>query len=254
MANLNGTAKTTAFTGGSTIITGPARAIPVCINPTAEELSHITKGRMKKTEINSKEFTLLDLWLRVDYDINEEKVTQETDSPAMETFIKMSFFLKGTYQESPNGAWYVNPKTCDTTFKKPLEVAPEGYTKAYSGQKELFDFLSNWLNIIEIDFETPYSELLKGNVKEIAALINENLKLDVPKEVMTMLSARITAGGTYQDIYKRVKAPSHSLAYFVNKVKSDPYFMKDNVISTSLQFYKEDLETTVTELPNASVW
>ncbi len=254
MANLTGTEKVTENFNTRTIITGVAKATPIACNPSSEKLAELTNGRVKRNELpTDKDYRMLEIWFEVGFDVEEDKLIQNPDTVAgMEEYVKISIFLRNEDHETQNGAWYVDSKTCETSYVKTGEKAPMGYKLAKKGQVELYNFLADWLNIIEIDFETPFAELMRGNVAEINDVIEQNLNASTTKQVTLMLAAKLGAGGTYQDVYKKIKRPNQSNTFFASKVKQDSFFMNDHAISEELQFYKESFD--IIETPNANPW
>lgn len=231
MAKITGKEKRSSVT--RELYTGIASIVPVCFNPTKEQLAIATKGqknfdndiKYKFPDANGETSYKFDVWCRLSYVLGETgELVQANSGELIEDYICFSWW-GGTspdifYNEDKTvkGAWYVNPISCGMEWVpannlEEYKTSRKGKTRLdYSnpkthigmrGEKELYQFLDRWLMIEEVDFNTPYNDVLKGNYKEINTVIKENLERTdrSPRAIKVLLGIKETDDNTYQSVY-----------------------------------------------------
>lgn len=242
MATIFGTEKKVATQRN--LYVGVVTAIPIAFNPTNEELSIITKGAKNfEKPINYKfesalgESYKFDIWCKFSY-VKDELgnlvcITDKNNSPEVVTEYVCYSFWGDTKQDifyhedgSIKGTWYVNSVTCGmewvpqgdvTSFlssrnKTALDYSLPTTYIATKGEKDLFQFLAKWLMIEEINFNTKFINIIRGNYKEVNDLIKSNLNRTDrnPRGVKLFLGIKSTSDANYQSVYSMVMPESQN--------------------------------------------
>ncbi len=281
MANLQGTTKTTE----RVLLTGPAFLIPIAVNPTNDRLSLLTNKKINRNAPPVYEFTYTDsqgqertikkaeIWLKVPYHLDENNEIVQSKDPnlnTLETFVKLSFPLSAAPDENANGAWYVSSNTCEMEWVKNgqslkrLDATAPHVHKAQKGEKELYNFISTWLNLKEVGIETPFADLLQGNWTEFNDICTENLNRTdrTPRGFIGLLCIKGDSDNNYQEVYSK-KFLIEENKYPQNLAKNaagDSYFTANNEFSNNFMEYNPiiasdvNISITPTALPNATSW
>ena len=198
---------------GFRLFTGLCDVDVVGINPSIDELKLILNREDVKltdyvstTESGARR-------LRVDFYVKNIRNAITT---------KVPIWLEDKLMQSQDGTMkqYIN-NVGITCWIKDNEEAPvwfKGpYRQAYLGEEILYRFISAWTNIdpkkegSQIILDTPFEELLEGNVSELRDLIDSF----GDQQIRVLLSVK---DGKFQDVYGKVFLPAGST--YVKKLQS----------------------------------
>ena len=220
------------------LFVGVAQVIPIVFNPTNEQLAAVTKGEKNFdnaikyvfTDVEGANSYKFDIWCKLPYVLAEDgSMFQPHDltTPDLKVdYICYSWWGRDKQDiildkddNSVKGVWYVNSNTCEMTWvpKGNVDAAvasnknrfnfshPKSHI-ATQGEKELLTFLEKLLRIEEIDLETPFKSILKGNTTEINAVLKANLQRTdrTPRAVKLLLGIRETEDASYQSTHQIV--------------------------------------------------
>ena len=219
------------------LFVGVANLIPIAFNPTNEQLMLVTRGaknfenpiKYVFTDPQGSNSYKLDVWCKLIYSTDESgNVFQHKDLVQSEEanveYICYSFWgrdkkdIISNEDGSVKGVWYVNTNTCEMEWVPGGNVeehisARKGKTRvdfsdnrthiATQGEKDLLNLLERWLFIQEIDLETSFVKIMKGDNKEINSIIKDNLQREdrAPRGFKALLGIRETEDASYQSVY-----------------------------------------------------
>jgi len=274
------------------LFVGVANLVPIAFNPTNEQLMLVTRGA--KNFENPIKYTFtdpqgstsykLDMWCKLVYTTDESgNIFQHknliNDETANVEYICYSFWARdkkdiiNNDDGSVKGVWYVNTNSCEMEWVPGGDVAAhtaarKGKTRldfndakthiAMQGEKDLLTLLERWLYIQEIDLETPFIKIAKGDVKEINSIIKDNLQREDrdPRGFKALLGIKETEDASYQSVYSM---PMSEDTTNYNRLRDalDKRAWKDNKTSNgdfTLRKYNPSMpqENTVIDRPKPS--
>jgi len=241
MAKIFGNEKKQSFQRN--LFVGVARVTPLIFNPTKEQLEVVTKGnkafendiKYKFTDAQGGDSYKFDIWCKLEYIVGEDgnlvqpdiEISSSTLEGLQTDYVCLSWWGRNkpdiVYHkdtEAVKGAWYINSLTCEAEWvpennidkyltekkKTRLDYASPKTNVGIQGEKELYHFLERWLMIKEIDFGTPFLNILRGNYTEINTALKDNLaRTDrTPRGIKVLLGVRETEDAAYQSVYSRL--------------------------------------------------
>ena len=280
MAKISGKEKRS---GVRKLYTGVAVLVPISFNPTKEQLAIATKGqknfdndiKYKFQDASGETSYKFDVWCKLIYTQGETGELVQADEGTTD-YICYSWWARQApdiiYNEDGTikGAWYVNPVSCEMEWvpsnnveeykanrkSTRLDFSNPKTHVAVQGEKELYQFLEKWLRIEEIDFTTPFASVLKGDYKEINAVIKENLTREdrVPRGFKVLLGVKETDDNNYQSVYPYVVMDESTTNYNRLRDALDKRPWKDDkcpidsrgIKDLSLKEYNQDVPKTNT--------
>lgn len=276
------------------LYTGVAKLIPIAFNPTKEQLNAKTNGvKAFENDIQYK-FTTndgtsykFDVWCKLNYFVDEAGNLAQGIEPAdtITDYVCYSWWGRPApdiiYNKEDNtvkGAWYVNSVTCDMEWipennvdkaraakrngKLRLDYNSPKTHLATQGEKELMNWLVQWLRLEEIDLTTPFSRIIQGDYTEINQVIQENLNRTdrAPRGFKALLGVKETDDNNYQSVYPYVILSEDQTNYNRLRDQLEKFPWKDNKSGNSFVFMKYDTNapaTTTTvniQAPSSSGW
>ena len=195
---------------GFSLWTGLCDFNVVAVNPTQEEIAELLNIDVEKvrdpeysgTTDTGEAKLRLDVYLRnEEHNINTKIVFWLEDKDSISKkgstqFINdvgISVWCETTPEEASNIEWF---------SKRP-------YRTALVGEADLYNFLVAWFNIdsraadSEVVLDTPFSEVINGNLEELKEYIN----IFSSRTVRVLLAVK---DGKYQDVYSKVFLPGES--------------------------------------------
>jgi hypothetical protein len=203
----------------------------VTINPSIEEYKEILEIDLKE---DSKAVEYLgeskdgNTTLRVSVWLEDVKSKQK---------FNLSFYLEDKERENKDFtkkqyinniglcAWASEEDDLPQWFKGTSDN-PRDFRVAYVGEEEFYDFLRNWLGLL--DFSKPtttlsleWKKLMRGNIKELTSQIDG--EYDTTFVAMATVTTREREGEIkeYQSVYNKAFLPSYSLKQF--RLKDNNY-------------------------------
>ena len=154
---------------GFEIITGVIDVNILAVNPTLEELVTIG-GNLKKEpeymsanpETGAKKIRL-DFWIKPAAKELSKYITKHT------------FFLEDDYRVAKSGKLQFINAECKASYADSADLLPEWFSKAgvrqaKIGEAELMEFLKNFANVKDLEFDN-FNALFNGNMTELRGLL-----------------------------------------------------------------------------------
>lgn len=196
----------------------------ITINPSIEEYKQILEIDLKE---DSKATEYLgesrdgNTSLRVSIWLEEVKSKQK---------FNLSFFLEDKERENKDltkkqyinnigvCAWASSEDELPQWFKGTADN-PRDFRVAYVGEEEFYEFLRNWLGLLDLSksdttLSLDWKKLMRGNIKELTSQIDG--EYDTSFVAMATVTTREREGEVkeYQSVYNKAFLPSYSLKQF----------------------------------------
>lgn len=192
----------------------------ICINPSTEEYKDLLGIELapdsKATEYigqtkNENNYLRIDVWIK------DSKTEQN---------LKVSFFLEDKERSNREGTKYQyinNSGVCSWASAEadlPDWFKKKDYRIAKAGEEELYNFLRNWLSLLDYksdktELKLDWVRLMKGNVSEIKQEINgEYCKKVISAATVNVVVADDDSVKYYQSVYNRAFLPEGCMKFF----------------------------------------
>lgn len=204
----------------------------VAVNPDAEwyanngiELKEGSKATEYLGQSSSGNRTVrIDFWLK---EVNTGQL------------FKAGYFLEEKIATTADGTktWFINSKgnTSCATGEEDLKdwFTSSDYRIAYSGEKELYNFMKTWLRDLgpskdtgDYSLSLDFKKLMNGNVREIEQQINGEYATNVVMAAVINTKEVDGVPKEYQKVFNKAVTADFNMKYFTNKTYSEEYLDK----------------------------
>jgi hypothetical protein len=196
----------------------------ILINPTVEQYKDVLNIELKEDskaaeylgESKEGNTTLrLSIWLK---DVKTEQN------------FNLSFYLEDKERENKDGtknqyinqigmcAWASSEDELPQWFKGTSDN-PKDYRVAYVGEEELYEFLRNWLGLLDYSkhdttLSLDWKKLMRGNIKELTSQIDGEYSTSFISMATVITKEREGEIKEYQGVYNKAFLPNYSLKQF----------------------------------------
>jgi hypothetical protein len=191
----------------------------IAVNPDLEEYKDVLGMELKE---DSKAVQYLgsnddgNTTLRLDFWLEDIKTKGK---------FKVTFYLENKVKTNKDNTkkQYINNVGTTTWSTDPNDL-PKWFTErdyrvAKVGEEDLYNFLKSWLGLldyrhVDTTLEVEWSKLMKGNVRDLKALINGEFSAPFVAMATIKTVEKDGAVNSYQNVYNKAFLPSYALKQF----------------------------------------